>query len=108
VPVPVGTNFLGVIQWPWLDLSNFGFNKMLDGFDMVGTGAVTINFLYDETDLTAMTDDYAIASADTLYGQPIAMPINAPSMGVMLTFAGNQEWSWQALNLYAQPIGSTG
>ena len=102
------TEFEGVIQWPWLDLSNFGYNKMLDGFDIVGTGTVTVNLLWDETNLNAMTPDYVIEGADTLPGQPVAMPINAPSMSLKLTFAANQVWSWQSANLYAQPTGSNG
>jgi hypothetical protein len=98
----------GIIRWPYLDLANFGFNKMLDGFDLVGTGEVTINFYYDETNVATCTPDYTIAAADTLPGQPIAMPLNAPSYSMSLTFAGNQVWSWQATNIYAAPLGSTG
>jgi len=98
----------GVVQWPWLDLSNFGFLKELVGFDMVGQGQVAVQFGWDQTDLSAFTDPYVLAAADVVTGQPIAFPLNSPSISLALTFSPAQQWNLQAVNLYAIPLPSTG
>ena len=115
--------FNGVMQWPYLDMGPFGINKMLVGLDIVGTGDVHIQIAFDETDLTTFSDNagfstslnvtppYEITVADTVPGEPIPFPINAPTYSVIFTFPGNQKWSWQAANLYMTDQrggGSTG
>ncbi len=117
------TAFPGVIQWPYLDMGQFGINKMLVGLDIVGTGDVQIQIGWDETDLTSFNDNagfstslsvtpsYNLSIADTVPGEPLPFPIDAPSLTVIFTFPGNQAWSWQAANLYmtdARGGGATG
>jgi hypothetical protein len=114
------TEFTGLMQWPYLDLSRFGLNKEMVGFDIVGNGEVTIQVGFDETDLTTLDDNpgfstsmgvtppYTLDAADTLPGQPIGFPLNAPSYSVILTWPGNQAWSWQAFQIYAQTQASAG
>jgi hypothetical protein len=112
-----GTNFYSVMQWPYLDLTRLGANKEMVGFDIAGTGDVTVQFGWDETDLTSFSDNpgfatslsvtapYELAAADTLPGQPIAMPLSAVSYSIILTWKPNQAWSWQAFQIYAIPQG---
>ena len=104
--------FQGVMQWPYLDLQSLGFNKMVEGLDIVGDGQVTIQFGVNESDKTTFNDNpgfstslnvtppYTIAVADTVPGTPIPFPMNVPNLSVILTFAGNQAWDWYASNLY--------
>lgn len=94
-----GVGFTGVIQWPWLDFGSPGVNKMLDAFDIVGYGTANIQIGYDQTNFNAFTDSYAI-SMDSVPGQVIPLPLTAPSMSVKLTMDPNQDWQWNALQLY--------
>lgn len=91
--------FDGVVQWHWLDAGQPGVTKMLEGFDVVGSGSPSIQIGYDQRNVAALTDAYAI-EADTMAGGMIPFPISAPSMSVKLTFAGGTEWSVQSVNLY--------
>ena len=104
--------FAGVVQWPYLDLDSLGINKMLLGVDLVGTGSVNLQIGFNQSDLTTFNDvagfstslnvtaSYSLSIDDTVPGNPIPIPINAPSYSLILTFPGNQTWSWQAANLY--------
>jgi hypothetical protein len=104
--------FNGVIQWPYLDLNSFGINKMMIGIDIVGQGIVNLQMAFQENDPTTFSDNsgfatsinvtapYTVAVGDTLPGEPLPFPINAPSYSPILTFASNQSWNLQALNLY--------
>lgn len=94
-----GEGYLGVIQWPWLDFENPSVNKMLQGFDIVGTGVCDIQFGYDQTNLASFTAAYTIP-ADTYPGDIIPFNLVAPSMSVKLTYAADQDWQWNALSLY--------
>lgn len=96
-----GTGFNGVIQWPWLDFGQPGVNKMLIGFDIVGTGTSSIEIGYDQTNFGTFTTAYAIPE-DTYPGQIIPLPVNAPSLCVRLTYDTDQAWQWNALNLHLQ------
>jgi hypothetical protein len=115
--------FNGVVQWPYLDLDALGINKMLVGVDLVGTGEVIIQIGFSEADPTTFNDNagfstsanvtaqYTVTVDDTVPGTPIPIPINAPSYTLILTFPGNQAWTWQAANLYstsASGAGATG
>lgn len=114
------TPFIGRMQWPYLDTGALGYNKMLVGIDLVGSGAVTIQVGWNENDPTSFSDDpgfstspsvtaaYTIAAADTVPGTPIPIPLNAASYSLVLTFAGNQAWSWQATNMYVTDAGGGG
>jgi hypothetical protein len=115
--------FKGVMQWPYIDMQSLGFNKMLEGMDIVGDGQVSIQFGLNESDVTTFNDNagfstsknvtpaFTIAVADTVPGTPIPFPLNVPSLSLILTFAGNQAWDWFASNLYLldqRGGGSTG
>lgn len=98
-----GTNipFEGVLQWPWLDLGNIGVQKALEGFDLVGSGEVSVSIGYNQKDVNAYTTPYLIADADTLPDEPVPLPLSAPSYSLKLTYSAEQAWEWQAANLYA-------
>lgn len=112
--------FPGVIQWPYLDLGSFALEKMLIGIDLVGTGEVTIQIGWDQRDETSFYDDpgfattthvtapYTIASADTVPGEPLPIPLNAPSYSPILIFSPNQKWSFEAGNIYVADESSAG
>ena len=112
------TAFIGLIQTEYLDMQGLGINKMLIGLDLVGTGAVGIQIAFDQADPTTFNDVSGFSSSqnvtpvynlsvdDTVPGEPIPFPINAPSVTLILTFAGNQAWSLQASNFYVS--GQTG
>lgn len=115
--------FKGIVQWPYVDGGPLGINKMLVGLDLVGKGTVTIQIGFNQADDTSFSDDpgfatslsvtapYTISAADTVPGTPIPIPLNAPSYSMILTFAVNQSWQWQASNMYlgdASGGGATG
>ena len=79
---------------------------MLEGFDIVGYGTSSISVGYDQTNEAYFTTDYAIP-ADTYPGQVIPLPLLAPSLSVKLTYDGNQDWQWNAMNLYLQDMRET-
>ena len=94
--------FTGVIWWPFLDLGPIGSEKNMEGIDLVITGTCKINILYNESDLTQMTPDYAM-SGDTLPGFGLLpFEVSAPSFGIKLTFDGNQAWEWDTTNIYIE------
>jgi hypothetical protein len=108
--------FNGVVQWPYLDLGSLGRNKMLVGVDLVGDGQCSIQVAYQQADKTTFVDNplfasstnvtapYLVTISDTVPGQPLPIPINAPSYSVILTFAGSSSaanaWTWEAANIY--------
>jgi hypothetical protein len=94
--------FPGIVQAPWLDMGNPGVNKMVTGFDFVGTGqSPFISFGYDQANQGLYTPSFQIPP-DTVPGQIIAMPICAPSMSFKVNYAGGAAWSIQAVNIYVQ------
>lgn len=97
-----GIPFTGYMSWPYLDFGALGIEKRLEGFDLVVTGSVTVQFGYNQKDETLVTDAYTL-SGDTLPGTMIPMPLTAPSLQLRLTFAANQEWEWNAASLYFLP-----
>ncbi len=100
----VGVDFDGVIQWPHLDFGALGVEKAFVGVDVVATAptGVSVSVGYDQRDLDARTDDYALEYADTLTGQLIPIPVAGPSFDLRLTFAANQAWRWTASVMYIQ------
>lgn len=110
-----GTNFYGVMQWPYLDMQGIGMNKELIGVDLIGDGKVTIQIAFNQADPTTFSDNagfstssnvttpYTVSAADTIPGNPIPIPIVAPSMSLILTWAPNQAWDWEAANFYLLP-----
>lgn len=125
-------SFNSVIQWPYLDAQTLGINKEMIGFDLVGTGAVVVQFGWNQQDRTTLSDDpgfstslnvsppYNLAIMDTMPGEPVPFPMNAASYTMILTFNSNQpglgsqnsaSWEWEAANLYVENArggGSTG
>jgi len=115
-PTPNGTAWNSVIQWPYMDMGNLGINKMLIGLDLVGTGICNVQIAYNQQDPTTFNDNasfsvstgvtvpYTVSLADTVPGQPIPLPINAPSFSPILTFPGSvttaNNWTWDATNFY--------
>jgi hypothetical protein len=93
---------------------------MLVGIDLVGDGQVSVQIGFNQADKTSFNDNagfstspsvtpvYTIAAADTVPGEPIPLPVTAPSYSLILTFAGNQAWTLEAANLYMAPIGGAG
>ncbi len=79
---------------------------MLIGFDIVGKGTSSIEIGYDQSNLGTFTTKYAIP-VDTYPGQIIAMPVNAPSMAIRLTYDGGQDWQWNSFNLYLEDMRPT-
>ena len=124
--ITTGANaaFNGVIQWPYLNVGALGLNKMLVGVDIVGDGNVSIQVAFNQSDKTSFNDNpnftsstsvtapYFVAITDTVPGEPLPIPCNAPSYSVILTFAGSSTsanaWTWEALNLYLSDQGGGG
>lgn len=111
--------FDGVIQSPYVDAGPIGFDKELIGVDIVGEGQVIIQIGWAQNDLTTFSDNhdfpisqnvtppFTVNAADTVPGEPIPFPMSAPSFTLILTFPGNQEWSWNASNLYLNDVTGT-
>lgn len=101
-----GVGFQGIIQWPWLDFGRPGVDKMMVGFDNVGDGTCSIEVGYNQDDTGYFTTPYAIPQ-DTVPGQIIGMPVNAPSLSVRLTYDEGQAWKWDTLQLYLMDMRTT-
>ena len=100
-----GTEFEGVLQWPYIDLDQPGIDKTMLGFDMVATGTFEIMFGFDQSE----TQEYSVSnswtapyslSGDTLPGKPIPFPLRGPSFAMRVVFDGDQAWQWNSTNLY--------
>lgn len=96
----VGTDFTGDVRWQYLDFGGLGDQKMMHGFDLVGSGACTITFGYDQSDETKVTANWTVTDIDTLPGTMIPMPVSGPSFQMRLLFSADQAWEWQAAALY--------
>lgn len=94
-----GVGFEGVIQWPWLSFGRPGVDKMFVGFDLVGDGTASVEVGYDQTAGGNFTAKYALP-ADTVPGQVIPFPVQAPSFSLRLTYDKSQDWQWNALQVY--------
>lgn len=90
--------FGGTVQWSWLDFGQPGVTKMLEGFDIVSTGAPSVSVGYDQRNLAAFTDPYAV-DADTLPGGIIPLPVAAPTFSVKVDFAPGIKWQLQSVQL---------
>ena len=119
------TAIISTVQWPYIDMGGLGLNKMLIGLDLVGNGGVTVQVAYDQQDKSTFSDNpafvtstgvtapYFVAIEDTVPGEPLPIPITAPSYSLILTF--NQgtittpnPWDWEAANFYLAPTGGGG
>ena len=93
--------FPGLIRWPWLDFGQPGVTKQLYGFDIVGTGAVSVSFGIDQSNGGLFTPGFLVP-ADTVPGMVVPMPLAAPSLAVELRYDGSERWQWNAIQLYLQ------
>lgn len=100
VVTPAAGLWTGIIWWPFLDFGNIGIDKALIGFDVIGSGIVDVSVGYDQRNFGTMTAPYRIDAADTVPGEPMPLPMTAPSFSLKLEFAANQSWDWNASNLY--------
>ena len=107
-PASSGINFVGKIEWPYLDFGRFGGDKQMIGFDLIATGEVKVTFGYDQTDTSKVTEDYTLAAGDTLPGTIVPMPITGPSFQLRLEFSADQDtpWEWSGAILYLEDIGT--
>lgn len=96
------------VQWPWLDFGAMGVTKMMQGFDIIGTGECRIQFGYDQTDGGRWTPEWQLI-ADSVPGQLLPMPLAAPSLAVKLTYTGSDtnRTGWDAINLHFTPFRET-
>ena len=119
--------FDSVVQWPYLDQGALGLNKMLIGVDLVGDGGCILQIGFDQQDHSTFVDDpnfaistgvtapYFVAIDDTVPGEPLPIPINAPSYSLILIFPSvisttglPNNWTWEAANFYLAPQGGGG
>lgn len=93
----------GTVRWAYLDAGAPARDKHLEGFDVIGTGACSVQFGYDQRDPDVLTDAFAV-DADTAPGGFIPYEIVAPSLSVQLTWAAGG-WSLDRVGLYFLPTG---
>jgi hypothetical protein len=120
-------SFMSTAQWPYMDMGGLGLNKMLVGVDLVGDGSCILQIGFDQQDdstfsdnpffatSTGVTAPYYVQVDDTVPGEPLPIPINAPSYSLILTFpsydataASLNTWTWEAANFYLAPQGGGG
>jgi hypothetical protein len=121
----MGTDIISTIQWPYCDMGGLGLDKMLIGVDIVGDGSTTVQIAYNQQDKSSFSDNpyfvsstnvtapYFVAIDDTVPGDPLPIPITAPSYSLILTFDGGtvttpNVWTWEAANFYLGPTGGGG
>lgn len=98
--------FVGDVEWPYLDFGALGVTKSLIGFDIVADGTFTVSIGYNQKDLSQFTTPYSIVG-DTLVGDIIPLPVSAPSFQLRLQFAGNEAWEWSAAALHLKDFRRT-
>lgn len=91
--------FEGYLAWPYLDWGMLGVDKQMEGFDLVITGSVRVQFGYSESNFNLVTPEYPL-DGDTLPGMMVPMPITGPSFQMRLTFDATQAWEWSAASMY--------
>jgi acetyltransferase-like isoleucine patch superfamily enzyme len=95
---------------------------MLVGVDVVGEGNCSIQIAFNQNDKSTFNDNagfsvstgvtipYFVQIDDTVPGEPLAIPCNAPSYSPVLTFTGSTStanaWTWQAMQIYFAPAPS--
>lgn len=94
-----GIPFEGYIAWPYLDFGIQGVDKTMVGYDLAITGTCRVEIGYSQKDTSLATEEYAI-DGDTVTGDPIPMPMTAPSFQFRITFDAGQAWEWFSTNMY--------
>lgn len=97
--------FTGTVQSPWLDCGQPGVTKMLEGFDIVSSGLPSVSVGYDQRNVAAYTDPYAV-DPDTLPGGVIPLPVMGPSFSLKIDYAGGEKWRLQSLLLSFHDMGN--
>lgn len=97
--------FGGTVWWNYLDFGTPSVTKMMEGFDIVSSGAPSISIGYDQRDLAAFTDPYTV-DPDTLPGGVIPFPMAAPTFSLRVDFAPGQKWSLQQVSLSFFDMGN--
>jgi len=99
--------FYGHIDWNYLDFGVLGYDKDMEGIDLVCTGEVAISIGYNQKDDSQATADFLV-DGDTLVGiGMVPFPLSAPSYQIRLTFSYGQFWEWNSLNVYLQEMPRT-
>lgn len=94
--------FEGYMAWHYLDFGRLGAEKMLEGFDLVCTGEVSVSVGYNQKQTELTTDGYLI-DGDTLPNVGlIPLPLAGASFQFRLTFSYGQAWEWSSLNVHLQ------
>ncbi len=93
------TGFTARVQWPWIDLGRPGSTKMLEGIDLVASGAPSVSVGYDQRNTAAFTVPYAI-DPDTMPGGIIPIAAMGPSFSLRIDFAAGTAWNLKAAALY--------
>lgn len=91
--------FTGVIETQFLECGAAGVEKFFTEMDIVGTGAATIEVMWDQTNRALATAPYLLPE-DTVPGTLVPLGISAPSVALRLTYTAGQAWTFQAMNLY--------
>ena len=82
-----GSEVTATIQWNWIDCGQPGVTKMLEGVDIVATGATpSVSIGYDQSNLSAFTTPLAV-SVDSLPGGRVRIPVRGPSFSVKVTYS---------------------
>lgn len=101
-PTITPTRYPVTVQWPWLNMSSPGTEKMMIGVDAVvrhASGTTYVSVGYDENDENAFSQPVGIAG-DTRPGEIVPIPVAAPSFAPKLTFDGGSRWELSAVTLY--------
>lgn len=98
------TFFPGVCQWPYLDFSQLGITKKMDGIDIVSStnSTLTVSVGFDQSNPAAFTDPFTLAPGDSVPGTMIALPLLAPSFSIMLQWSSSENVQIFAVNVYIQ------
>lgn len=105
-----GTPFVGVIQWPFIDMRNPGADKELTGFDLVIDGECEVSVGYDQRELAydpaGAWTEALLVDGDTLPAEPQPYSVTAPTFSLRLEFSAEQAWEWFAANLYVKDLNT--
>lgn len=98
-----GTAINGIAQWPWLDFGRPGVTKVLQGVDVIGTGATpSVSIGYNQAATSTFTTPLEVIT-DTLPGGRRRIPVRAPSMSVKVTW-DEAPFTLQAVQMEVQPV----
>jgi hypothetical protein len=98
------------VQWPWLDLSSAGVEKMICGVDCVvdqdATTTTSIQLGYNENDPSAFTVPVSITT-DTRPGQIVPIPVAGVTFAPKITHTSDKDWTLSAFTIYYNTMRMT-